>query len=389
MFHTAEKLQSLPAHFFSRLDEQVARLKAAGQDIIRLDAGSPDLPPAAHILEALARTASLPEAHGYQSIRGTPELRCAWATMYQRSYGVELDPEREVLPLLGSKEGIFHLVQACIGPGEVVLGPDPGYMTYWRATAFVGGEYHPLALLPENHYLPDLQSIPLDILRRARLLWLNYPHNPTSAIAPIQFLEQAVAFACQHKLLLCHDAAYTQVTFEGYRAPSLLSIPGAREVAVEFNSLSKSHNMAGWRLGAALGNPEALQALFRVKANVDSGHFLPVMQAAVAAMTGGQAWLVERNSIYQQRRDLVIQALGRMGLSCDIPRASLYVWFSIPHGWASEDFASLLLEKASVSLTPGTVFGKMGEGYLRLSITQPVERIKQAMQQMHAVVGGM
>ncbi len=379
----------LAAHFFSRLEDRIAALKAAGREIIRLDAGSPDLPPAQHILESLAQSAALPGVHGYQSIRGTSALRHAWAKMYQRTYGVALDPEHQVLPLLGSKEGIFHIVQSWIGPGDIVLGPNPGYMTYSRATLLAGGEYYPVPLLAENHYLPDLQSIPTDVLRQARMLWINYPHNPTAATAPLDFFEQALHFARQHGLLLCHDAAYTQVTFDGYQAPSLLSVPGASEIAVEFNSLSKSHNMAGWRVGAALGNPQALQALYRLKANVDSGHFLPVMQAAVAAMTGDQSWLVKRNAIYQQRRDVVVQALQPMGLSCTVPQASLYVWFSIPRGWTSDDFASLLLDQASVSLTPGTVFGKLGEGYLRLSITQPLEHIQRAMQQIQSVIGGL
>ncbi len=389
MINTFPRAQSLPVHFFSRLDDEIATLRAAGREIIRLDAGSPDLPPAPHILETLAQAAALPDVHGYQSIRGTSALRQAWAEMYQRAYGVPLDPEREVLPLLGSKEGIFHLVQSYIGPGDIVLGPDPGYMTYSRATLFAGGVYYPTPLHAANHYLPDLQSIPAEVLQRARMLWINYPHNPTSAIAPIHFFEQALEFARQHKLLLCHDAAYTQVTFDGYQAQSLLSLPGAGEVAVEFNSLSKSHNMAGWRVGAALGNPQALQALYRLKANVDSGSFLPVMQAAVAAMQGDQAWLVERNAIYQQRRDVVVQALQQIELSCAVPKASLYVWFSIPHEWSSEGFASLLLDKASVSLTPGTVFGKQGEGYLRLSITQPLALIQQAMLQIQSVIGGL
>ena len=261
--HTAARIQTQNPHFFTALETRIASLQAAGQDIIRLDAGSPDLPPAPHILEALVQTAALPTAHGYQGLRGTPGLRRAWAEMYQRCYRVELDPEREVLPLMGSKEGIFNLTQACIEPGDVVLGPDPGYMTYPRAASFAGGEYHPLPLLPENQYLPDLQSVPAETLKHARMLWLNYPHNPTAATATGEFLQQALAFARQHHLLLCSDAAYTQVTFDGYQPPSLMSLPGAREVAVEFNSLSKSHNMAGWRQGVAVGNPAAIEALFR------------------------------------------------------------------------------------------------------------------------------
>lgn len=389
MFHTASRIQRLAPPFFSSLEDRIAHLESSGQAVIRLDAGSPDLPPAPHILEALSRAISSDDAHGYQSNRGIRLLRQAWSEMYQRCYGVELDPELEILPLMGSKEGIFHLIQACVEPGDVVLGPDPGYMTYRRAALFAGGEYYSLPLLAAKHYLPDLHAIPTSILARARLLWINYPHNPTSAIATLEYLSDAVDFTRKHSLLLCHDAAYTQVTFDGYRAPSLLAIPGAKDVAVEFNSLSKSHNMAGWRLGAAVGNADILQALYRVKSNVNSGHFLPVMQAAIAAMTGDQSWLGERNQIYQRRRDVVIGVLQQAGLSCMVPKASLYVWFSSPPGWNSEHFADLLLEKASVSLTPGTVFGQYGEGYLRLSLTQPVERIAQAMERIQQVMGGL
>lgn len=388
MLHTASRTHALDTHFFARLEDRIADLKSSGQDIIRLDVGSPDLPPAPHIQEALVRASSSPDAHGYQSSRGTPALRHAWAEMYQHAYRVELDPDEEILPLMGSKEGIFHIVQAYIEPGDVVLGPDPGYMTYLRATSFAGGEYYPLPLLAENHYLPDLNAIPAAILARSKLLWINYPHNPTGSVAPGEFLATAVEFAQQHALLLCQDAPYSQVTFDGYRAPSLLSIPEARPLAVEFNSLSKSHNMAGWRLGAALGNPEALQAIFRLKTHMDSGQFFPVMQAGIAAMTGDQTWLTARNEVYRQRRDVLVGALQESGLSCTIPQASLYVWASIPSGWTSEDFTAMLLEKAYVSVTPGTVFGRYGEGYLRLALTQPVERIQQAIQRLKRVVGG-
>ncbi len=387
MLHTASRLKLIESHFFSDLEARIAHLEKTGRDVIRLDVGSPDLPPAPHILEALTDAIASPHAHGYQSSRGTYALRKAWAEMYQRAYGVGLDPDREVLPLMGSKEGIFYLTLACISPGDVVLGSDPGYMTYRRAALFAGGEYYPVPLLPEKHYLPDLTSIPAQVLERARLVWINYPHNPTGAVAPFDFLQDVVNFANEQHLLPCHDAAYTQVTFDGYRATSLLAVPGARQVAVEFNSLSKSHNMAGWRVGAALGNPEVLQALYKVKTNVDSGHFLPITQAAVAAMTGDQAWLTERNAIYQQRRDVVVQAVQSMGLKCETPQASLYVWLSIPEGWNAEELASLFLERAGVSLAPGTVFGAHGEGYLRLSITQPLERIQQAMERIYKMKG--
>ncbi len=389
MVYTAQRVSAMNAHFFATLEAKIKSLQSGGLDIIRLDSGSPDLPPAPHILEALNRTAARPDAHGYQNYRGTPPLRQAWAGMYRKVYGVALDPEQEVLPLMGSKEGIFNLTMAYIDPGDVVLAPNPGYMTYRRATLFAGGEVYNLPLPPECGYLPDLKSIPDHVLKRAKILWLNYPNNPTAAVAPLEFLAEAVAFARQYELLLCHDAAYSQVTFDGYRAHSLMEIPGAKEVAVEFNSLSKSHNMAGWRLGAAVGNPQALNALYRVKANADNGHFLPVLEAAVAAMTGDQSWLAERNEVYRQRRDIVVQAYRQLGLECQMPQASLYVWSRVPAGWSSTGFTELLLEKAGVSLTPGTVFGDGGEGYIRLSFTEPTERVVEAMRRVAAAVGGL
>ncbi len=385
MHPSASRLQTLSPHFFAELESRIASLNISGKEIIRLDTGSPDLPPAAHIVQALAACAASPDAHGYQASRGTPALRQAWAEMYLRAYDVQLDPERDVLPLMGSKEGIFHLTQALISPGDVVIGPDPGYMTYRRAALFAGGEYYPMPLLPGAHYLPDLRAIPESVLERARLLWINYPHNPTGATAPVDFLAEVVEFARAHRLLLCQDAAYSQVTFDGYRAPSLLSIPGAMEVAVEFNSLSKSHNMAGWRVGAAVGRPEALAPLHRLMANVESGHFLPIIHAAVIAMTGDQAWIRGRNAVYQERRDIVVSALHAMGFTCQAPKAGLYVWFSVPSARRSKELASLLLDKAGVSLTPGSVFGERGEGYLRLSITQPAKRLKQAMERIEWV----
>jgi LL-diaminopimelate aminotransferase len=366
-------------HFFAGLNIRLAALQAQGCDIIRLDEGSPDLPPAPHIIEALARAARRPDTHSYQPHRGFTELRLAWAGMYQRLYGVTIDPESEVLPLLGSKEGIFHLPLAFVEPGSVVLVPNPGYITYTRGARLAGGEPYFLPLLPERGFLPDLQAVPPEIVQRAKLLWLNYPNNPTAATATLDFFAEAAAFARDHQLLLCHDAAYAQVTFDGYRAPSLLEVPGAKEVCVEFNTLSKSHNMAGWRVAALIGNAAVIKAMYTLKTNVDSGHFRPVMEAAVAAMTGDQTWLQTRNEIYRHRRDRVLQTLQRLGLRANTPRASLYVWFTIPSGQTSAVFAATCLEKAHVSLTPGSVFGSGGEGYIRLSITAPTERVEEAM----------
>ena len=378
----AARMQTLPSNFFADIEAQIAAMQAGGQDVIRLDVGSPDLPPPPSVIETLERSARSPDHHGYQPHLGPQRLRQAWAEMYRQLYGIELDPERQVLPLLGSKEGIFNFTQAWAGPGDVVLAPDPGYMTYARAAAFAGAEVYPLPLLPGNAFLPDLEAIPPEIARRARLLWLNYPNNPTAAVAGRDFMASAVAFARRHDLWLCHDAAYARVTFDGYRAPSVLEIPGAEGVAVEFNSLSKSHNMAGWRVGAALGNSEALQPLFRLKSNLDSGHFLPVMEAAVAALGTDQSWLDERNRVYQRRRDAVVPALRDIGLDAALPQGSIYVWCAVPHGWNSLDFTLEILGKACVSLTPGTVFGEQGEGYVRLALTAGTERLEEAMQRL-------
>lgn len=385
MIKAAQRMQALAPHFFATLSSRVEALQAAGRDVIRLDEGSPDLPPAPPIIAALASAAAAPDAHSYQPHRGPRSLRQAWAEMYRRVYGVALDPESEIIPVIGTKEGIFHLITAFVNPGDGVLIPDPGYITYTRATLFAGGEPITMPLRPENDFLPDLSAIPPDRLRRARLLWLNYPNNPTAAVAPRAFLESAVDFARRNNLLLCHDAAYSQVTFDGYHAFSILEIPGAAEVAVEFNSLSKSHNMAGWRVGALAGNPQALKIFFSLKTNVDSSHFLPILAAATEAMTGDQTWLVQRNETYRQRRDLVIQGLHRLGLMAAVPQASLYVWCPVPAGLTAVDFTTRLLEQAAVSLTPGTVFGAGGEGYVRISLTAPAERLAEAMNRMAAI----
>jgi LL-diaminopimelate aminotransferase len=383
----AERMQSLPDHFFARLDSRIQELRAQEKDVIRLDVGSPDLPPSPEIIETLSQSAANSDHHGYQPYLGPLELREAWAGMYQRLHEVELDPETEILPLMGSKEGIFNLVMASIDPGEVVLIPDPGYLTYDRATRFAEGEPLYLPLLKENDFLPDFTNIPEHLLKRAKLLWLNYPNNPTAATVDLDFFNRAVEFVRQHNLLLCHDAAYTQVTYEGYSAPSIMQVSGAKDIALEFNTLSKSHNMAGWRTGVVVGNSRALQILYKLKTNIDSGQFLPIMEAATVALTGDQGWLVGRNEIYQKRRDVVIEALHSSGLNARVPKGSLYIWCPVPEGFSSVDFASLLIDQAHVSLTPGSIFGERGEGFVRISITAPDPRIEEAMVRMSTVLG--
>lgn len=378
----AQRTLNLPGNFFAALEARITEMQNAGREVIRLDIGSPDLAPSPEIINSLVQSAQQPGHHGYQPHVGPQALRQAWAETYHRLHQVELDPRSEILPLLGSKEGIFNFSMAWVDPGDVVLVPDPGYMTYTRGALFAGGQPYFFPLLPEKHYLPDLQAIPGDILKRAKLLWLNYPNNPTAAVATLDFFEQAVAFARQHDLLLCHDAAYTQVTFDGFRAPSILEVPGARQVAVEFNSLSKAYNMAGWRAAALVGNAQAIQPLFRVKTNLDSGHFLPVLHASIAALRGDQSWLAERNAQYQQRRDLVVEALRRIHLPVETPLASIYVWSPVPAGWKSADFVSDMLEKTGVSLTPGTIFGERGEGFVRIGLTTDTPQLAEAMRRL-------
>lgn len=372
----------MPPYAFAALARRIAALKAQGRDIIRLDIGSPDLPPAAFIVEALNRAAARPDRHGYAPYGGTPELHGAISAYYARRFGVALHPARETLALIGSKEGIFNLALAYVDPGDVVLVPDPAYPTYAMGTVIAEGEVYPMPLLEENDYLPDLDAIPPEVVRRAKLLWLSYPNNPTTGLAPFAFFERAVAFAREHKLLLGHDNPYADVTFDGYVAPSILQVPGAREHAIEFSSLSKTYNMGGWRVGMAVGNAEAVGHLARLKSNIDTSLFIPIQDAAVVALTGDQSWLAERNEVYRERRDIVVEGLRAAGLAVRVPQATLYVWARIPAGFTSADFASRLLAEAGVSLAPGTVFGAHGEGYVRISLGIATERLREAMERL-------
>jgi LL-diaminopimelate aminotransferase len=305
---------------------------------------------------------------------------------YRMRFDVELNVASEVLPLLGSKEGIANMALAWLDPGDLALVPDPGYPTYAASAAMAGAQAYCMPLTAENAWLPDLDAIPPAAADAARLMWLNYPNNPTGAVAPLSFLEEAVAFCREHDILLCHDAPYADVSFDGYRAPSLLEIPGAKDVAVEFNSLSKSHNMAGWRVGMAVGNATAVAALLQVKSNIDSGIFLSVQDAAVAALTGDQSWLEARNAEYQRRRDAMYDVLvNHLGLQCELSAASLYLWPKVPAGYASAEFADKILLATGVSLTPGSAFGAHGEGYLRISMGQTTERFMAAVERLRGL----
>lgn len=380
---SSRRLESLPLYVFATLDTKIKALQAQGMDVIKLDIGSPDGPPPAFVVDALAQSAANPSRHGYAGYVGTPRLRRAMVDYYGSRFGVALDVTNEVLPLLGSKEGIANMALAWLDPGDLALVPDPGYPTYAASVAMAGGQSYCMPLTEANAWLPDLDAIPNSAADAARIMWLNYPNNPTGAVAPLSFFQEAVDFCRHRNILLCHDAPYADVCFEGYRAPSLLQVPGAKDVAIEFNSLSKSHNMAGWRVGMAVGNPVAVAALLQVKSNVDSGIFLSVQDAAVAALTGDQSWIAPRNAEYQRRRDAIYDVLvNDLGLEVELPAASLYLWPRVPPGCTSAELADRILLATGVSLTPGSAFGAHGEGYLRISLGQTTERFMTAVERL-------
>ena len=379
----AERIASFKPYFFASLAQTIEELKANKVDVIRLDMGSPDLPPADFIIETLVRAARRADTHTYSPNGGTPAARKAIATYYHNRFGVELDPTKETLTLVGSKEGLFNLSEVLINPGDTSLVPDPGYPVYSASGRITGGHIYHLALLAENNYLPDLDAIPEDVAYNAKILWLNYPNNPTGAIAPLEFLARAVEFGRKYRVVVAHDAPYVDVSYDGYEAPSIMQVPGAKEVAVEFNSLSKAYNMAGWRLGMVVGNPKIVSFLHTFKSQVDTSTFAPILEAGIAALTGDQGWLMERNLIYQRRRDIVVEGLRKAGFGVDIPPAAIYVWAKLPAGYSdSMEFCSRLLTEKGVSTTPGLVYGKHGEGYLRISLGTATGRIEEAIERI-------
>jgi LL-diaminopimelate aminotransferase len=358
-------------------------------DIIRLDMGSPDLPPEDFIIDSLVEAARRPDMHGYGQSGGSDSLRRAFATYYERRFGIKLDPHHEVLGLIGSKEGLFNLSQILINEGDLVLLPDPGYPVYGIGAQVTRAEVFYMPLLAENDFLPDLDAIPPEIAKRAKLMWLNYPNNPTGAIAPLSFFERVVAYAKHNQIIIAHDAPYVDVCFDNYQAPSLLQVPGAKDVTIEFNSLSKTYNMAGWRVGVAVGNKDIIRLLQIYKSQLDSSHFKPIMKAAETALLGDQSWIVERNKIYQKRRDVIVKTLREMGFSFEEPKASLYVWAKIPPPFEdSIAFCDDLLHDIGVSITPGVVYGPSGAGYVRISLVTPIEGLEKAMQRLKEWIKG-
>jgi len=379
----AQRISSFEPYFFAALGKKINKLKQSGMDVIRIDMGSPDLPPADFIIEELVNQSRRSDTHGYSPTGGTQAFKQAVADYYLDRFEVNLDPANEVIGLIGSKEGLFNLSQVILNPGDVALVPDPGYPVYSASGIIAGGKVVHFPLLAENDFLPDLKAIPSETLEKTKILWLNYPNNPTGAIANMSFFEEVVLFARKHHILIAHDAPYVDICFDGYNAPSLMQISGARDVAIEFNSLSKTYNMAGWRLGMAVGNPDIINYLFTYKSQMDTSTFGPIFSAGVKALTGEQDWLEERNQVYKERRDLVVDGLRSAGFTLEIPKAAIYVWAHLPAGQTdSIAFCSRLLDETGVSTTPGVVYGKHGEGYLRVSLGTATDRIKEAMSRL-------
>lgn len=384
MTRLARRVQQLPPYLFAGISKKIAEKRAQGIDVISFGIGDPDLPTPAHVIDALCEAARDPANHRYPETEGLPEFREAVAACYERRFGVRLDPSREVCSLIGSKEGIAHAALCFIDPGDVALVPDPAYPVYATGTMFAGGEVYALPLDERNGFLPDLDAVPASVAARARVLWLNYPNNPTGACADLAFFERVVAFARRHELWVCHDMAYSDVAYDGYRPPSFLEVPGARDVGVEFNSLSKTYNMTGWRIAMVVGNATLVDALMRVKSNLDSGAPQAIQRMAIAAMLGPQDAVDEHNRVYQRRRDRLVPALQRLGLRVSPPRATLYVWAGLPSGVRSVDYAERLLEETGVVVTPGVGYGAKGEGYVRLSLTIPDERLEEGVRRLES-----
>ena len=385
IFEKAERLKKLPPYLFKEIDRKKSEVRARGVDIIDLGIGDPDLPTPPHIIEALKKAAEDPGNHRYPSYSGMGDFKEAVAKWYQERFGVELDPDTEVVSLIGSKEGIAHFPLAFVNPGDVALVPAPAYPVYHIATMFAGGESYFMPLLSENRFLPDLNAIPDEITSRARIMFINYPNNPTSAVADLEFFRKVVEFARDNNILVCHDAAYTEMAFDGYRPPSFLAADGAKEVGIEFHSLSKTYNMTGWRIGFAVGNREAIDGLGAIKSNIDSGVFQAVQMAGIEAIRGDQSCVRDMVQVYSRRRDLMVKGLQDVGFEVESPRATFYLWIKVPEGYTSADLTERLLEDAGLVVTPGNGFGEPGEGYFRIALTQKRERLAEAVQRLKAL----
>ena len=378
----ANRVQQLTPYLFVNISRAIARKKADGIDVVSFGIGDPDIPTPDDVLDALDKGARKPANHRYPESEGLPEFRQSVSDFYQRRFSVELDPESEVINLIGAKEGIAHASLCFIDPGDVSISPDPAYPVYEIGTMFAGGTTHFVPLKESNGYLMDFADIPTDVAKSAKTLWLNYPNNPTGAVADLAYFEDAVRYAKEFDLNLLHDACYTEVTFDGYVAPSVLQVPGAKDVSMEFHSLSKTANMTGWRVGAAVGNTQMVDALMRVKSNIDSGLSQAIQEMGIAALELPQEWIDANNAIYKSRRDRVVAALNEIGLPATAPNATLYIWTRVPDGFTSAEFATRLLEECDVVVTPGASYGSAGEGYIRLSLTIPDDQIDEGIRRI-------
>jgi LL-diaminopimelate aminotransferase len=378
----SKRLQQIPPYMFQELERRIAEKKAAGIDVISLGIGDPDMPTYDYIVEAMRKAVADPATHQYPSNRGREDFRQAFADFYDRRFDVEIDPANEVIPAIGAKECIYNLCNAFLDPGDVALASDPGYPVYTGGPLLHGATAELMPLVPEKGFAPDLSAISPEIASKARLMFINFPNNPTGATVPDGFFEEVVEFAREHEILVVHDNAYSETTYDGYVAPSFLATPGAKEVGVEVFSVSKGYNMTGWRCAAILGHADAIQSYWRLKTNVDSGLFEAVQIAGATAISGPPEPLAEMNATYQRRRDIVVSALGAIGVDVTPPKGTIYVWAPVPEGHTSTSFAETVLEEAAVVVSPGSMYGPSGEGFFRISLTTPDDRIEEAVERM-------
>ncbi len=381
----AKRIDQIPPYLFAEIDKKKQEMRKKGVDLIDLGIGDPDLPTPKLVIERLKTAAENPRNHRYPPYEGMIEFRTAVARWYEKRFSVHLDPQTEVLSLIGSKEGIAHIPLAFVNPGDYTLVPSPGYPVYRVSTLFAGGTPYFLNLRKENGFLPDLSEIPKEVAKKAKLLFINYPNNPTSAIAEKSFFEEVVSFARRYEVIVCHDAAYSEIAFDGYQPLSFMEVDGAKEVGIEFHSLSKTFNMTGWRIGFAVGHADIVSALGRVKTNIDSGVFQAIQEAGTEALIHFDTPFPEIITIYERRRDILVKGLREIGLEVDLPRATFYVWFQVPRGYTSAQFASFLLEKAGIVATPGNGFGEAGEGYIRMALTVDEKRMKEAIERLKKI----
>lgn len=383
----AKRLQQLPPYLFARIEQQIAKAKEEGVDVISLGIGDPDRPTPDYVIDKLMEEAKQPANHQYPSSVGMLSFRQAVAEFYKERFNVELDPKTEVVTLIGSKEGIGHISWCYVDPGDINLVPDPGYPVYGIGTLLAGGTPYIMPLKEENGFIPDLDAIPAEVAIKAKLMFLNYPNNPTGAIAPPEFYEKAIAFAKKYDIIICHDAAYQEIRFDGYNSPSFLEFPGAKEVGIEFGSCSKAYNMTGWRIGWAVGHPQVVEALGRIKSNIDSGQFQAIQAAGAAALLGPQDITAEMSKVYEERRDVVVDSLNAMGWNLAKPKSTIYVWAPVPKGYNSITFAEFVFIKTGVVITPGNGYGEHGEGFFRVALTVEKERIQEAFERMKTEIG--